>query len=157
MRVFNGKAWTFESQFLILKQWEANVDTQEGSFNKVHLWVPVWNLPIQWISKETGSKFRNLFSDVRDVLIPESGSKKGRCLKVLAEIRLDKPLLRGTKIRYEEQKVWVDFKYENMADFYFYCGRVGHVEKSCMDRNRDGKEGRIQEDQFGGWLRAERK
>lgn len=66
-----------------------------------------------------------------DVIIPESGSKQGRHLKILAEIDLNQPLLRGTKLKCSGQEVWVDFKYENMGLFYFYCERVGHAERSC--------------------------
>lgn len=51
-----------------------------------------------WMSKEIGFKLKNIFSDVVDFIIPESGSKKGRCLKVLAEFALAKPLLRGSKL-----------------------------------------------------------
>lgn len=49
-------------------------------------------------SKDAGFKFKNLFENVTDVLILETGSKKGRHLKILAEVDLDKPLLRGCKI-----------------------------------------------------------
>lgn len=58
-----------------------------------------------------------MFENVTDALIPKPGRKKGRYLKILAEIDLDKPLLRGSKILYNGLEVWVDFKYENMAFF----------------------------------------
>lgn len=88
------------------------------------------------------------------MLIPESGSKKGRFLKILAEIELDKPLLRGSKIKYAGQEVWVEFKYEH-ATFCFYCGKVGHFERDCSGRMRDAKTGQILEGQYGDWMRAD--
>lgn len=39
MRALNEKSWTFDSQFLVLKQWDENMDFQIESFNKVQLWV----------------------------------------------------------------------------------------------------------------------
>lgn len=89
-----------------------------------------------------------------DVIIPESGYKKGRYLKILAELNLDKPLLRGTKTHCQGKEVWVDFGYENLATFCFYCGTVGHVEKNCINRLTEAKRGTIVEGQYGEWLRA---
>ena len=90
-----------------------------------------------------------------DVLIPETGSKRGMHLKILAKINLDKPLLRGTKVKFNNKSVWVEFKYENLAFFYFYCGKVGHMEKNCEIRKNDVKTGSVVEGQYGGWLRAD--
>lgn len=87
------------------------------------------------------------------MLVPENGSKNGRHLKILAEINLDAPLLRGTKIRFQDQVVWVI--YEKMAMFCFYCRKVGHSEMVCPKRKRDLATGCIQEGQYGDWLKAE--
>lgn len=113
------------------------------------------NLPNHWISKDAGFKFKNIFYDVTNVLILESGSKKGRHLKVLAEVNLEKPLLRDTKLKYNDQEVWVEFKYENVATFCYYCGLVGHSERSCSARKNVARSGDIREEQYGEWLRAD--
>lgn len=81
--------------------------------------------------------------------------KRERILKILADINLDQPLLRGTTIKYSNQKVWVKFRYENLAMFCFFCGRVGHAEKNCADRKCTTRQGRLIENQFGEWIRAE--
>lgn len=92
MKVLNGNAWTFNSQCLILKPWSEDIDFQKECFNLLQLWAHIWNLPFRWILKETDLKFKNVFNQVIDVIIPESGSNKGRFIKILAEIELDKPL-----------------------------------------------------------------
>lgn len=155
MKILNGKAWTFDSQFLVLKQWKEGTDYLKESFNRIHLWVHVWNLPNHWISKDTGLKFKHLFSNVVHVIIPESGSKKGRYLKLLAEINLEIPLLSGTKIKCNDEEVWVDFQYENLAMFCFYCGKVGHSERMCSTRKADAIAGQVEEGQYGEWLKAD--
>lgn len=76
---------------------------------------------MDWLSKETGRKFQHLFGKVSDVLVSNNGSKKGWMLKIRAEINLERPLLRGTNIKCDDQVVWVDFRYENLAMFGFYC------------------------------------
>lgn len=39
LKVLHGKAWSFDSQFLILKQWHEDIDFQKECFNRVQLWV----------------------------------------------------------------------------------------------------------------------
>lgn len=56
MRILKRKNWTFDSQFLILKQWQEGVDYQKENFNKIQIWIQVWNLPNHWLSKEIGFK-----------------------------------------------------------------------------------------------------
>lgn len=41
LRVLNSKAWTFDSQYLILKHWEEDIDLKKESFNKVQLQVQI--------------------------------------------------------------------------------------------------------------------
>lgn len=61
-----------------------------------------------------------------NVVFPENVNKDGKMLKLLVEVKLDKPLLRETKIKMEKEVVWVDFKYEQLPTFCFYCGLIGH-------------------------------
>lgn len=67
--------------------------------------------------------FKNLFGNVTEVSIPKNGSKKSKHLKILVEINLDRPLLRGSKIQHNGQVVCAEFKYENLTMFCFYCGK----------------------------------
>lgn len=87
-RIQKGKASTFDSQFLILKPWSEKLNFQMEVFNRIHIWIQVWNLPNHWMSKETGFRFNHVFCDVIDVIIPEYGSKKGRHMKILVELDL---------------------------------------------------------------------
>lgn len=64
-------------------------------------------------------------------------------------------LSRGTKIKHNEHEVWVEFKYENLAMFCYYCGRVGHSESSCSERSLAAQQSTVMERQYGDWLRAE--
>lgn len=70
-------------------------------------------------------------------------------MKILVELDLERPLLRGTKLKCDNQAVWVDFKYENMALFCFYRVKVGHAEKSCSVRKTNAMYGRLADGQYG--------
>lgn len=64
------------------------------------------------MSKEVGAKIGKLFLKVSEVLIPEAGNRRGRYIKVLVTVNLEKLLLRGANIKLNNVVCWVDFKYE---------------------------------------------
>ncbi|KAK6163397.1 hypothetical protein DH2020_000261 [Rehmannia glutinosa] len=154
-KVFNSKVWTFDSQYILLKKWSEGMVIENEVFEEVNLWLQAWNIPNHWISTETGLKVGKLFANTRDILIPESGSSKGRVIKLLVSVNLNKPLLRGINLKLGEISLWVDFKYENLMGLCFYCGYIGHFERACETRKNDLLKGRFCEGQFGEWLRAE--
>ncbi|KAK6136615.1 hypothetical protein DH2020_029648 [Rehmannia glutinosa] len=154
-RVLKGKTWTFDNQYLLLREWSEDILEKVESINTVELWVQIWNLPFHWISLDTGRKIGKKFSFVSDVNIPDAGNIKGMHIRILADINLDKPLLRGTNIKLGEETHWLDFRYENLQGFCFYCGLVGHSEKGCQSRREDLRKNDFKEDQFGDWLRAQ--
>lgn len=54
------------------------------------------------------------------------------CIKVLLDVRL--PLKKEKKVKKPDGE-WktVHFKYERLGVFYFFCGRIGHVEQFCTE------------------------
>lgn len=76
-------------------------------------------------------------------------------LKMLVEIELEKPQLRGTKIKPYKKMVWVGFEYELLPTFYFYYGRIGYSKRSCDRKIEDSWGNCITEDQYGVWLKAQ--
>ncbi|KAK6121118.1 hypothetical protein DH2020_045144 [Rehmannia glutinosa] len=154
IRVLKGKTWSFDNQYLILREWAENIMESIDTLNKVELWIQVWNLPHHWTGTKTGIKIGKKFEGCIDVIVPETGSSKGRFIKILALVNLDKPLLRGTNIKLGSELVWVDFRYENLQKFCFYCGFVGHTERVCNNRREDLQKDQLIAGQFGDWLRA---
>lgn len=70
------------------------------------------------------------------------------------EFELDKTILRGTKIKPEREMVWVDFKYELLSTFCFYCGILGYSEMGCEQKVNDSRNSQVCEGQFWEWLIA---
>ncbi|KAK6160549.1 hypothetical protein DH2020_003930 [Rehmannia glutinosa] len=136
-RVRSGKTWSFDNQYLILRDWSENLEENSDSFNFVELWVQLLNVPFHWLSIATGRKIGNKFLKLTDILISESGSSKGRHIKILAEVNLNKPLIRGITIKLGDESCSVDFRYENLQGFCFYCCKIGHAERGCQQRKDD--------------------
>lgn len=67
---------------------------------------------------------------------------------------LSPPLIRGTKLKYKLRETWIDFRYEQLPTFCYYCGCIGHHERICTVKKVDFEQHYLKEAQFGAWLRA---
>ncbi|KAH7843145.1 hypothetical protein Vadar_013178 [Vaccinium darrowii] len=128
IRILNGKPWFFNNHFLILERWNP---------------------------KEVGLKLGSKLGYVDDVSLPATGSKKGKFVRVRAHVDINLPLKRGCMVRMEaSQPFWVEFRYERLPNFCFYCGLVGHDLQSCTKRFSDMNDNSLQNAQYGEWIRA---
>lgn len=70
-------------------------------------------------------------------MIAGLGGKEGRHLKLLVELDLRKPLVQSTKLKSKNCETWVQFKYEQLPTFCYYCGYIGHNERLFGKRKED--------------------
>lgn len=47
---------------------------------------------------------------------------------------------------------WVDFKYEKLPQFCFYCGKIDHGKQGCIEKQEDNQ--RVRSRNLGQWLRT---
>nr|XP_027093514.1 uncharacterized protein LOC113713907 [Coffea arabica] len=147
-KIVEGDPWMIDSQMLVLNRWSEGIEENYGAFVTAPLWGQIWNLPVHWLTKEVGRKIGAMFKEAKEVLIPQTGGKEGRHLKILALTDLSKPLLRGIMVKLAGSIKWVAFKYERCPDFCCYsCGIVGHSERSCKDKRVISRS--ISENQYG--------
>lgn len=52
------------------------------------------------------------------------GGQAGKFLKILSEVDLTKPLIRGTMLKYNNKECWIQFKYENLPTFVTTVGAL---------------------------------
>ncbi|CAA0834207.1 ubiquitin-associated (UBA)/TS-N domain-containing protein [Striga hermonthica] len=153
-KILGGKAWSFDGQYLLLKEWNPYTRGFPEDEDKVQLWVQIMNLPLHWVSEETGIKIGKLFEKVLDVRIPETGEMGGRIIKILVEINLKEPIIRGTRINLGSEAKWITFRYENLQTFCYYCGLIGHADLNCEKKKEDVRCMKLSSGQYGEWLRA---
>ena len=56
----------------------------------------------------------------------------GRFLHVRIHFHLREPLMRGMMATFpDEGCVWVQFQYQGLPNYCFYCGKLGHVSRVC--------------------------
>uniref|UniRef100_A0A803L0Q7 Zinc knuckle CX2CX4HX4C domain-containing protein n=1 Tax=Chenopodium quinoa TaxID=63459 RepID=A0A803L0Q7_CHEQI len=69
-------------------------------------------------------------------------------------VDIDKPLRRGLFLEMGQNKSrWIDIKYERLAEFCFFCGRLDNTEKEChhKEQAKDAESKIVY--QYGPWLR----
>ncbi|XP_027158439.1 uncharacterized protein LOC113760064 [Coffea eugenioides] len=124
-RILHGGPWILDNQMLVLNNWYEGIEDDERVFCLAPLWIQVWNLPVHWISKEAGKKIGSIFRHVRDVIIPQTGGKEGRHLKLLVMVNISKPLLRGTIVKVGDVTKWAsDTKYGPLMGHVSGCRRM---------------------------------
>ncbi|CAA0840702.1 Unknown protein [Striga hermonthica] len=120
----------------------------------IKIWVNILNLPLHWISEDTGLKIGEKIGKTLTIQIPNEGGQVGQVIKVLVELQVSEPIPRGSFIRVGSESTWVDFKYEALQTFCCYCGLIGHSDRVCVPKAEDVKRGGLCVCQFGEWLRA---
>ncbi|KAL3352286.1 hypothetical protein AABB24_020369 [Solanum stoloniferum] len=119
------------------------------------MWVQVWNVPLHWISEDVRCKIGQALGGTVDVVIPGNGNKKGRYMRLKVMMNISKPLPRGKLIKLGGDTTWVELRYENLPYVCFYCGILGHNEKTFVQRAKDIRSDTLKRDPFGAWLKAE--
>ena len=106
-------------------------------------------------TKEVGTSIGETLGVVEKVDVDDKGFSMGGFLRVRVSVNITKPLCRGRKIRSGREKLlWVDFKYERLPIFCYWCRMMDHNEKECLQWIRSKETLRPEEKQFGAWLRA---
>lgn len=72
-------------------------------------------------------------------------------MKLLIEVDITQPLLRGVTTKFNGVSRWLQFRYEKCQNFCYNCCVIGHGDKSCYQRCKDRNKELGQ--QYGEWLR----
>ncbi|KAL0401243.1 UNVERIFIED_CONTAM: hypothetical protein Slati_4154200 [Sesamum latifolium] len=84
----------------------------------------------------------------------ESGVAWGASLWIRVGLSVKKPLKRALKLCSPSgDELLVRFTYEQLPNFCYLCGRLGHIDKYCETRFESGFQDK-EETPYGPWLKA---
>ncbi|KAL2540680.1 Uncharacterized protein Adt_01658 [Abeliophyllum distichum] len=147
--VLGNSPWTIRGGLLIISVWCSGKVPREFSFSYSVFWVQVHGLPINYLTRENMTKigeYLGIFVCAdRSVFDGKICWRKFLRLRVILDVR--NPILTGFWLRRPGLKdIWIDFKYENLGQFCYVCGRIGYHYLSCKFSAGNSK--------FGPWLRT---
>ncbi|TXG51048.1 hypothetical protein EZV62_023572 [Acer yangbiense] len=155
-QVLQGGPWSFDRALLVLEERVRKGDIQGMQFNKVAFWVQIHNVPLICMTAEIGIFLRGMIGEVKDIDTGRSGDCVRKYIRVRVVVQVDRPLrriLRVDVIRDGKESVML-LKYEKLLDHCFWCGRLGHIVRDCLEvMIGDGPEDFDQ--LFGSWLKAD--
>uniref|UniRef100_A0A803M2D0 CCHC-type domain-containing protein n=1 Tax=Chenopodium quinoa TaxID=63459 RepID=A0A803M2D0_CHEQI len=152
-KVLEGRPWVFDNQILLLKEICAEEQPSDVAFFSCPFWIRLIDMPF-------GMRSPKVARDIGDCIgeCVEVDESDPLCweeyMRVKVVVDINKPLRRGMKIAVESGCTkWIGFKYERLGDFCYYCGRIGHTDKDCEEKdNCDGESPIVF--QYGPFLTA---
>jgi hypothetical protein len=151
-RALNGNLWIIRNVWFLVHAWNRNTNVSTLNFNQVPLWIQIWGLPLHCKSISMGQQLGAQIGTVLDTGLYDYPGK-ARIIKVKVLWDINNPIIAGMHIGNDQDGItWLDFRYENLPMFCFYCGLVGHVEDTCEAKPKDIMEETI--NPRGAWLRS---
>lgn len=65
-RILKGNPWIYRNSWLVLKEWDENVSSQEVEFLLVPIWIQIWGIPLAVRSKSIGMKIGSKLGKVEE-------------------------------------------------------------------------------------------
>jgi len=144
-RVIGGGPWKHKRDAVIFVPYDGVCRFSDVVINSIALWIRIYDIPETMImdgfARALGSKLGNVL-------------EVGQAIQNYKRVKVDFPLEKAIqhtverKVRGHGVMVFA-VKYENILDFCFGCGRIGHDEEECPD-----EEGEKDGIRFGKALRC---
>lgn len=149
-RVLAKQPWHMDNTLMVFKKAIGNERIEDLVLNEVPFWVQIHNLELQLLIRYVGEL---LGSKIGKVLEFDSSTKT--CLRVRVLLNVSKPLVRGTKIEFDGATSIVLFRYEELGDFCYVCGKLDHVDRNCPTVYASEIDSVREKRQYGPWLKAD--
>lgn len=142
-RILDEGPWTFNQQPLLIRKLNADEQIKDLKLTELYMWVQVHDVPIGFKSKFI---LKSIGNYVGRYMETDPKNFQGMCrnyMRIRVAIDVQRPLKKQMKIKKAGGEwIWIQFKYERLPSFCFYCGRIGHSDKFCEELfdNPQGQE-----------------
>ena len=150
-RVLENSPWSINGSPLFLKEWSLSDSIKDIDFSTGAFWVQVHDLPLEMITPDNAVSIGSSLGEVLEVDSADNHKPSRKSyLRLRVLINLHHPLIPGfTHHHPPKAPTWVQYKYERLSDYCYFCGRLGHLSFACPVVDRPPAHGR-----YGDKLKA---
>jgi hypothetical protein len=152
IRILDGRPWSVEGHLFAVEDYDGLSSPSNYRFEKAAFWVRINGLPLSCMSLVVGNQIGSAMGQVLEVDVDDGGMGWGECLRVKVLLDLQKPLLRGRKLKINGSSILITFQYEKLPKFCFRCGAIMHGGTGCPERHDVRAQNATV--QYGPWMRA---
>lgn len=127
-RALDGRPWLFDNHYFGIEEFDGFTMPRHMDFTVAFLWLNLFNLPLNGITRSCGVKIGGTIGLVEDIDVHENGVGWGKSLRVKVRMDLTKLIARGRKVTIRGVLHWVSIKYEKLPRVCFQCGCVIHLK-----------------------------
>ncbi|KAL0448722.1 UNVERIFIED_CONTAM: hypothetical protein Slati_1428600 [Sesamum latifolium] len=121
-----------QKNLLILAPVEDDDNPAQTELNWVDFYIHVHELPLGRHTKEMAEFIGNQQGKFRDVDLKTGNQSWGSVLRIRVGIDVQKLLRRVLKLcTMLSAESLISFAYERLPNFYYWCGKIGHIMKFC--------------------------
>ncbi|KAJ4828996.1 hypothetical protein Tsubulata_031727 [Turnera subulata] len=125
-RVLVEGPWTIQGSYMTVQSWQPGFDASKDPTRTV-VWVQIPELPVEWYRQDIlNAVARQIGKPIR-IDINTLHAERAKFARLAIEVEFTTPLLG----RVEIEGRWFKVSYEDIPDFCFLCGFVGHMASQC--------------------------
>ncbi|KAL0324588.1 UNVERIFIED_CONTAM: hypothetical protein Scaly_2425900 [Sesamum calycinum] len=138
-RVLEGSPCSFEKNILILNGVCEHENPMQVLLTHCEFFVHIHDMPMNKMNREMASLIGNKLGIFRDVEMDRHGRSWGAMLRIWVSLEISKPLKRALKLKsVSGEELLVTFTYESLLNFFYLCGKLGHMKKYCDSMFMEG-------------------
>ncbi|XP_038710923.1 uncharacterized protein LOC120005387 [Tripterygium wilfordii] len=141
-KVIEGSSWTFDKNPLLLTKYDGNLRMCDVAFDTLQIWVRFYNIPFKMMNEIVMLQIGAAMGEVVRVDLDRNGYGWGEFLRVRINVHVSKPLKRVVMVSGEEgeEAIRVGIQFEQLPNFCYHCGMIGHVERDCESVSSDSSQ-----------------
>ncbi|XP_070010530.1 uncharacterized protein [Nicotiana sylvestris] len=124
--------WFISGNFLSVRRWEPKFVPHEATLSFTAIWVRLPQLPTEFYDKEVLEKVGRKLGKLLKIDTCTSATLRGRYARIYIQIPLETPVATSVTIGDHKQLVL----YEGEIVLCTGCGRIGHILKGWLRRQR---------------------